>query len=66
MQDYFFELILVAFCHRDSLSRVPTAAEWNALYILSVKQAVAGVFFCGVQRLPKEQLMEMPVRLKLQ
>ena len=62
----FFELIKVAICHRDSLSRVPSAAEWNALYSLSVKQAVAGVCFCGVQRLQKEQLVEMPVRLKLQ
>lgn len=62
----FFELIQVAICHRDSLSRVPSTAEWNALYSLSVKQAVAGVCFCGVQRLPKEQLVEMPVQLKLQ
>lgn len=62
----FFELIQVAICHRDSLSRVPTATEWKALYSLSVKQAVAGVCFCGVQRLPKDQLVEMPVRLKLQ
>lgn len=66
MQDYFFELIQVAICHRDLLSRVPSTAEWGMLYSLSVKQAVAGVCFCGVQRLPKEQLVEMPVRLKLQ
>ena len=62
----FFELIRVAIGNRVCLSRVPTAAEWKALYSLSVKQAVAGVCFCGVQRLPKEQLVEMPVRLKLQ
>ena len=62
----FFELIQVAICHRDSLSRVPSTAEWSMLYSLSVKQAVAGVCFCGVQRLPKEQLVEMPVQLKMQ
>lgn len=62
----FFELIQVAICHRDSLSRLPSTAEWSKLYGLSVKQAVAGVCFCGVQRLPKEQLVEMPVRQKLQ
>ena len=62
----FVELIQVAICLRDSLSRVPSTAEWKALYSLSVKQAVAGVCFCGVQRLPKEQLVEMPARLKLQ
>ena len=62
----FVELIQVAICHRNSLSRVPSTAEWSMLYSLSVKQAVAGVCFCGVQRLQKEQLVEMPVRLKLQ
>ena len=66
MQDYFFELIQVAIGRRGALSHVPSAEEWSALYGLSVKQAVAGVCFCGVQRLAKEQLVEMPARLKLQ
>ena len=62
----FFELIQVAICRRDSLSLVPSAAEWSMLYGLAVKQAVAGACFCGVQRLPKDQLVEMPVQLKMQ
>ena len=66
LNNLFFELIQVSIGRRDSLSRVPSAAEWKALYSLSVKQAVAGVCFCGVQRLPKEQVVEMPFRLKLQ
>lgn len=66
LNNLFFELIQVAICHRESLSRVPSTAEWSMLYGLAVKQAVAGVCFCGVQRLPKEQLVKMPVRLKLQ
>ena len=37
MIDAFFELIRVAIGNRVCLSRVPTAAEWNALYSLSVK-----------------------------
>ena len=61
----FFELIQVAISRMDSLSRVPSSEEWSMLYSLAVKQAVAGVCFCGVQRLPKEQLVEMPVQLKL-
>lgn len=65
LNNLFFELIQVAFCHRDSLSRVPSAAEWSMLYGMAVKQAVVGVCFCGVQRLPKEQLVEMPVQLKM-
>lgn len=55
MQNIFFELIQVAIGHRKSLSRVLSTAEWNALYGLAVKQAVAGVCFYGIQRLPKEQ-----------
>ena len=66
MHKLFFELIQVAISRRDSLSRVPSAEEWRALYGLAVKQAVVGVCFCGVSRLPKVQLVEMPVQLKLQ
>ena len=32
----------MAIGRRVSLSRVPSSAEWNALYALSVKQAVVG------------------------
>ena len=66
INNLFFELIQVAIGHRESLSRVPSAKEWQTLYAIAVKQAVAGVCFCGVQRLPKKQLVEMPVPLKLQ
>lgn len=55
MQNIFFELIQVAIGHRKSLSRVLSTAEWNVLYGVAVKQAVAGVCFYGIQRLPKEQ-----------
>ena len=61
-----FELIQVAISRMDSLSRVPSAEDWSMLYGLAVKQAVVGVCFYGVQRLPKEQLVEMPVLLKIQ
>ena len=56
MQSLFFELIQVGIDQRALLSRVPTAAEWRALYDLAVKQAVAGACFCGVQRLPKRRV----------
>lgn len=62
----FFELIQVATGRRDSLSRVPSAEEWGKLYSLSAKQAVAGVCFCGLQRLPAEQLSELPKSLMMQ
>lgn len=62
----FFELIQVAIDRQDSLSHVPLAEEWSALYGLSVKQAVAGVCFCGVQRLAVEQRSCLPALLKIQ
>ena len=62
----FFELIQVAIGHRNALSRVPSAEEWSKLYGLSAKQAVAGVCFCGLQRLPAEQLSELPISLMMQ
>ena len=62
----FFQLIQVAIGRRDSLSRVPSAKEWCALYGLSVMQAVSGVCFCGVQRLPKEQKACLHESLRMQ
>lgn len=61
----FFELIQVSIGRRDALSRVSSAKDWSALYGLSVKQAVAGVCFCGVQRLANEQREEMPKGLMM-
>lgn len=62
----FFELIQVGIDQRALLSRVPSAKDWSVLYGLSVKQAVAGVCFYGVQRLPKEQRACLPESLKMQ
>ena len=66
MKSLFFELIQVAIGRRDALSRVPSAKEWYALYGLSVKQAVTGVCFCGVQRLANEQVVHLPKQLMMQ
>ena len=62
----FFELIQVTIGRRNSLSRVPSSEEWSMLYNISVKQAVAGVCFCGLQRLPANQVSELPKRLMMQ
>ena len=62
----FFELIQVAIGRRDALSRLPSSAKWRALYGLSVKHAVAGVCFCGVQRVAVDQRSCLPASLKLQ
>ena len=66
MQDLFLELLHVSIGRRYSLSRVPSANEWRGLYALAQKQAVAGVCFCGVQRLTKEQRDSLPELLRMQ
>lgn len=52
---FFFELIQVSIGKSEALSSVPSAEEWHKLYALAVKQALVGVCFYGIQRLPKEQ-----------
>ena len=60
MKLLFFKLIQVAIGCREYLRRVPSAKEWNALYTMAQKQTVAGVCFCGLQRLPNEQRACLP------
>ena len=55
MQDLFIELLQVSLGTRDSLSRVPSSEEWNMLFDESVRQAVSGIIFEGVQKLPDTQ-----------
>lgn len=51
MTKLFFQLIQVAVGNRESLSRVPSAAEWGELYTIAKKQALVGIAFAGVNRL---------------
>lgn len=51
----FFELIKVALGNKTELSKTPSAKEWYCIYDESEKQAISGVVFEGVQKLPKEQ-----------
>lgn len=66
IDNLFTELIRVAIGNRVCLSRVPSAKEWQSLYALAEKQAMVGVCFCGVQRLPKEQADFLPMSVKME
>lgn len=49
------QLIQVALGHKEKLSRSISEKEWWQLYDFAVKQAIAGICFAGVEKLPKEQ-----------
>ena len=50
----FYELILVALGQRNCLSKNPSDQEWNAMYDMAVKQAVAGIAFLALDKLSQE------------
>lgn len=47
----FFELIRVAICNQDCLSRLPSNKEWKALFDIAKKQSLIGLCFAALQRL---------------
>jgi len=51
----FFELIKIALGNKTELSKAPSAKEWYCIYNESGKQAIAGVVFEGVKKLPDTQ-----------
>lgn len=58
MEKTFFELLQVAIGTRDKLSRVPSAKEWQQLFELSKKQALAAVAFRGLKVLATSPITE--------
>jgi len=50
----FFELLQIAIGRRMEFSQAPTEEEWRGLFQLAKKQAMVGIAFLGVEKLPKE------------
>lgn len=50
-----FELLQIALRRRTALSSPLTEREWNKLYEVMKKQALLGVSFAAIERLPSEQ-----------
>lgn len=68
MKNLVFELLKVAVGHQSafySLSRVPSAEEWTGLYQMAKEHALIGVCFAAIQKLPNEQLSQLPFQLKM-
>ena len=62
----FFEILQVAIGVRTELSYVPLASEWYVIFRQANKQALIGISFYGLQKLPKAQICNIPTRLKMQ
>lgn len=62
----FFELIQVSVDSSYSLTKVPSVQDWQLLYNLAEKQALLGVCFYGIKKLPLEQTVNLPLKLKMQ
>ncbi|MBR3398993.1 MAG: nucleotidyltransferase family protein [Prevotella sp.] len=51
----FFELLQITLGNREAFSEAPTIEEWHEIYDNATRQALIGVLFSGVERLPAEQ-----------
>jgi hypothetical protein len=55
MYNLFFELLQVAIGRRDALSSSLSDVEWREVMECAKKQALMGICFAGVERLPADQ-----------
>lgn len=62
----FQELIQISVGASSCLSVVPSSSDWYALFTLANKQTLIGVFFYAIQRLPEDQIANLPIPLKRQ
>lgn len=60
----FFDLIRASI-GLSQLSVIPSTHDWECLFLLAQKQALIGVCFYGIQKLPKEQTANLPLPLKV-
>ena len=47
----FIELLQVSLNTRTAMSRIPTAEEWDELYLLAEGNCVGGICFQGIVKL---------------
>lgn len=63
---FFFELIQISLGFRSCFTLSPSAQIWQQLFAYSRKQTLHGICFYGLQKLPKEQLVNLSSALKMQ
>ena len=59
----FFELIQVSVENRTCITKVPSTDEWNELHQKAKKQAIVGMIFYAISKLPKNQMPESKILL---
>ena len=64
MNSLFSDLLQISLGHKTEFSHPPTEEEWRELYILSKKQALLGIAFAGIERLPDNQRPPRPLLLQ--
>lgn len=51
----FFDLLQIALGNKENFSTTPTKEQWQIIYDLSVRQALIGIAFLGIKKLPEAQ-----------
>ena len=51
----FFELVQIALGEKEHFDEVPTEEEWSEMFKETQRQALTGVTFMGLERLPEDQ-----------
>ena len=63
-QEIFFDLLQFSIGVKDDIPTSLKKADWQEIYAMGKKQAVLGVLFHGIQRLPKEVAPEPKLLLQ--
>lgn len=51
----FFDLLQIALGHKKEFSHIPSEKEWRELFLLSKKQALIGISYVAIEKLPIQQ-----------
>lgn len=62
--DLFIELLQISLGNKFEFLIIPSADEWRKLFLLSKKQALLGITYTAIERIPKEQRPPRPLILQ--
>ena len=63
-QKIFFDFLRFCIGSAKEISGSLNEADWNEIYAIAQKQALLGVLFHGIQRLPKELAPEQKLLMQ--